>query len=110
MIRPPRGVWSRIMRNAALATRKQPLRLTATTLVHCSQVKSPKLVLGTLPPALLNSTSSRPNLSLMAANRASTWAGWVTSVGTARVRPAAVPARLAVSASASARRPASTTE
>ncbi len=58
MMRPPFGVWSRIIRNAALATRNAPLRLTSTTVRHWSQVNSPKLVLGTLPPALLNSTSS----------------------------------------------------
>src|SRR4051794_23541965 len=46
MIRPPCGFCSFIIRKAALAQRKQPFRFTFTTCVHCSQVKSPKLVLG----------------------------------------------------------------
>ena len=109
MIRPPCGDWSRIMRNAALAHKNAPFRFTATTWVHWSQVKSPKFVLGTLPPALLNSTSNRPYAALVAANSASTWAGSVTSVGTTRVCPAAAPASATVSSNASRRRPVSTT-
>ncbi len=65
-------------------------------------------MLGTSPPALLNSMSTRPNFSPIAANSAATWAGSVTSVGTASVCPPV--AMRAVSSSASLRRPASATD
>jgi len=108
MMRPPCGVWSRIMRKAALAHRNIAFRLTATTCCQPSHVMSPKLVVGTLPPALLNSMSTRPNFSFTAANKAATCAGSVTSVGTASVVPPV--ARLAVSSSIAARRPARATD
>ena len=63
---------------------------------------------GAFTPALLNSTSSRPNASLVRANSACTEAWSVTSVGTASAWPAGAPASAIVSSSASARRPAST--
>src|SRR5208337_2100080 len=107
MIRPPCGDWSRIARNAALAHRNMPSRLTAATRRHCSNVRSPKLVLGTLPPALLKSASSRPASACTRANRLATESGSLTSARTAiGLPPVAIPA---VSSSASARRPASAT-
>ncbi len=60
------------MRKAALAHRNIASRLIAQTLRHISKVKSPKLVLGTLPPALLNSVSNRPKVAFTLANSAST--------------------------------------
>ena len=63
---------------------------------------------GVLTPALLNSTSSRPNFSCVASNNARTCAGFVTSASThQRLRIAAGLARTA--SSASRWRPASTT-
>ena len=58
-------------------------------------------------PALLNSTSSRPNVSLTVANRPRTASGSPTSVGTARARAPAAPAIPRSPAEAPARRPAS---
>ena len=40
MMRPPRGVWSFIMRNASCVQRNAPVRLTSTTAFHCSKVSS----------------------------------------------------------------------
>ena len=41
MIRPPRGSWSFISRNAACVQRNAPVRLTSTTRRHCSNVSLP---------------------------------------------------------------------
>ena len=65
---------------------------------------------GAFTPALLNSTSSRPNVSLILAKKASTAAGSLTSVGTASAREPASPASPIVLCKASARRPAIATE
>ena len=61
------------MRNAWFAHMNIASKFTATTRRHISQVKSPKFVVGTLPPALLNSMSTRPNFSFTAANAAITF-------------------------------------
>src|SRR5262245_16366620 len=106
MIRPPRGFWSFISRNASCVHRNGPVRLVATTVCHLSNGRS-SIGMPALVPALLNSRSSRPNSCLVRANSALIDAGSVTSVGTASV--GALPAALAVASSASLRRPASTT-
>src|SRR5215469_11366310 len=62
-----------------------------------------------LVPALLNSKSIRPQVSLTLANSAAIEAGSVTSVGTTSVRGGTAFASRAVSSSLSLRRPARTT-
>ena len=108
MMRPPRGDCSFICRNAACAHRNEPVRLMSTTLFHCSRVRSsngpPALM-----PALLNSRSTRPKRSVVAANSARTEPGSATSVGTASGLPASVPASRIACSSGSRRRPASAT-
>ena len=64
MIRPPRGVCAFIIRNAARVQRKAPVRLVSTTARHCSTVRSSSGTPGAEMPALLKSTSSRPNVVL----------------------------------------------
>ena len=59
-------------------------------------------------PALLKSTSRRPNFSFAAANSARTAFGSVTSVGTTKARSPA-PESFAVSSRSSLRLPASAT-
>ena len=66
MIRPPRGVWSFMSRNASWVQRNAPVRLTSTTRRHCSTVRSSSGTGGAPVPALLNSRSSRPNVSFVA--------------------------------------------
>src|SRR5690348_760478 len=61
-------------------------------------------------PALLNSRSSRPNVSLVLWKSARTASGWLISVATASISAPPGFAAAAVSSSFSARRPASTTE
>ena len=78
--------WLFISLNASCVQRNRPVRLTSTTDFHCSDVTSSSGVRSDSVPALLNSTSSRPNFSLTAANRARTDSGCVTSV--VRHRPA----------------------
>src|SRR5689334_806670 len=65
---------------------------------------------GALVPALLNRTSSRPNISCVLAKSALTESGLLTSVGTASIFPPEDFADAAVLSSSAARRPASTTE
>ena len=72
MMRPPRGSWSRIMRKAARAHRKVPVRLAATTPNQSASSVSPMSRAGLPRPALLNNRSRRPNRSRTAANKAST--------------------------------------
>src|SRR5881397_3917228 len=60
MMRPPRGVWSFMMRKACCVHRNGPVRLVFTTACHCARVRSSKFTGGAPMPALLNSTSSRP--------------------------------------------------
>ncbi len=111
MIRPPRGSWSFMMRNASRVQRKAPVRLTSTTRRQSATVRFSSGTGGAPVPALLNRTSSRPNVRLVVSNRARTEDSSVTSVGTARARPGTVALwpRVTVSSSASGRRPASTT-
>src|SRR5580658_5878583 len=58
MIRPPRGCCAFISLMASCAHRKAPVRFTATTLFHCSRVRSSIGVARPLVPALLNRTSN----------------------------------------------------
>src|SRR5512139_2585961 len=44
MMRPPRGFWSFISRNASWVQRKAPVRLMSTTLFHCAYVRSSRLI------------------------------------------------------------------
>src|SRR4051812_37867716 len=108
-MRPPRGSCSFMMRNAAWAQRKLPVRLTCTTRAQSSYFRSSIGPAGTLPPALLNRKSSLPQSCFSLPNSALTEAGSPTSVGTAMARGVALPAIPAVSASASGRRPARAT-
>ena len=110
MIRPPRGSWAFITRNASRMPRKAPVRLVSTTRRQSSTVRSSSGT-GRRPiPALLKRRSTRPNAPTAASNRARTESGSVTSVGTASARGPAPPARAIVSARASGRRPAIATE
>ena len=109
MIRPPWGVWSFMIRKAACVHRNGPVRLMSTTFFHCSKVRSSSITPGALTPALLNSTSTRPQVAFTFANSAATDSGWLTSVGTAIARPGAAPDSVIASANGSARRPASAT-
>ena len=67
-------------------------------------------IAGVLVPALLNRRSSRPKASLVLAKRATTDAGSLTSVGTARALAPAAPASVTVASRASVRPPARATE
>src|SRR5881396_3359399 len=62
MMRPPRGVWLFMILNASCVHRNMPVRFVFTTACHCSSVKSSSMMLPGVPiPALLKSTSRRPN-------------------------------------------------
>src|SRR5829696_4922434 len=54
MMRPPCGSCDFIIRTASCAHRKEPVRLTFTTVLHCSNVMSSKGTAGAFVPALLN--------------------------------------------------------
>src|ERR1700679_3100585 len=79
MMRPPRGCWLFIMRNACYAHRNEPVRLTATTFDHCARVRSSIGMLRVLMPALLNNRSMRPYVALTVSNSAAIDAGSDTS-------------------------------
>src|SRR4051812_29886532 len=70
MMRPPGGVWSFIIRYAACAQRKTPFKFTPTTDCHCSKLRFSNGTPGPLIPALLKSTSRRPNTSFVFAKSA----------------------------------------
>src|SRR5664279_341192 len=109
MMRPPRGDWLFIIRNASCVQRKTAVRLMSTTVFHCSTVRSSSGSGGAPVPALLKSRSSRPKALRVAAKSALTAAGSVASVGTASALAASLPAAERVASSASARRPARAT-
>src|SRR5215469_4068501 len=92
------------MRTASWVQRKAPVRFTPTIACHCSKLRSSIGIAGVPMPALLNSMSSRPNLSLIRANTPLTWAGSPTSAGAIRWPPEIW---LAVCASVSSLRPTS---
>jgi len=81
MMRPPCGACDFMRRMACCAHRNEPVRLTATTALHCSNVRSSSGTAGALEPALLNSTSKRPNVSFTRWNNAATASGCAISVG-----------------------------
>src|SRR5258708_9999199 len=70
MMRPPAGFCDFIALMASWAHRKDPVRLTATTLLHWSKLRSSIGTPGALMPALLKSTSRRPKASRVLANKA----------------------------------------
>src|SRR5258706_316450 len=109
MMRPPRGSWSFMMRIASCAQRKLPVRFAFTTFCHCSNVRSSIGIAGAPMPALLKSTSRRPNISFTFAKSARTDSGLATSVGTARARSPTADSCTAA-CSGSRRRPANTTQ
>jgi len=109
-MRPPCGCCSFISRIASWAQRNAPVRLTLTTVCHCSKVRSSMGTSGAFTPALLKSRSSRPNVSLILTNNLRTLSGRPTSAGTQRTVPPAAPVIAAVCSSAATRRPANTTE
>src|SRR5579872_762817 len=88
MMRPPRGTWVFMSRNASWVQRKAPVRLVSTTAFHWSYVRSSSGTAGAPIPALLNSRSNRPRASFVLANSALMDAGFVTSVGTTTTRDA----------------------
>jgi hypothetical protein len=106
MIRPPIGRWRFMIRNASCVHKNAPVRLTSTTAFHCSWDRSSRRTGGAPVPALLNSRSSLPNVSVVLANRARTEAGSDTSAGTANARAPSAPAWATVSCNRSIRRPA----
>ena len=108
MIRPPIGFWSFMILNASWVQRNEPVKIEPTT--ACQRSNGNSSIGAAAPnPALLNSTSSRPKVSLVLANKARTESGLLTSVGT----PSALPCMLSTSpttaCSGSGRRPATTT-
>ena len=98
MIRPPRGDWRFISRNASCVHRNAPVRFVSTTARHCSSVSSSSGTAGAPMPALLKSRSRRPNLASTSAKSAATDAGSRTSHATATAPP---PASAAASSSGS---------
>src|ERR1700737_3753961 len=108
MMRPPRGVWSFMIRNACWVHRNGAVRLVFTTACHCARLKSSNGIAGAPMPALLKRTSSRPKASITLANSAAIDPGSVMSAETGRLLPKLSPSFL-VSSSLSRRRPASTT-
>src|SRR5665213_2024209 len=106
MMRPPRGCWAFISRNAAWMHKNAPVRLVSKTSRHCSKERSSNGIAGALVPALLKSRSRRPNRALISAKRAAMDAG---SVKSAAIATAAGPAFRATSSSRALRRPVRTT-
>ena len=82
MIRPPRGAWAFIIRNAPWVHRKAPVRLVSTTRRQASTLSSSSGLGGAPVPALLKSRSRRPQRRCTASNTAATDGGEVTSAGT----------------------------
>src|SRR4051812_17298624 len=108
MMRPPRGSWLFMMRNACCVHRNAPVRFVSITRRHCSNGRSSSATPSGVPtPALLNNTSSRPNRARVAENIAVTWSGCVTSHST--TSEGAAPADAATASSLPRSRPASTT-
>ena len=109
MMRPPRGLWLFMIRNASWVQRNEPVRLVSTTARHCSTDRSSRGMAGAPIPALLNRRSRRPKTSTVRVKRARMDSGSVTSVGTAVARPPVDPISDATSLRGSGRRPDTTT-
>src|SRR5215467_5043223 len=106
MIRPPRGSWSLITRNAAWVHRNAAVRFTPTTDCQSANDTSSSGTGGRPRPALLNSTSTRPKWLCACSKSRRTSAGLLTSAATASIRdPSAAPSRT-VCSSGPGRRPA----
>ena len=71
MMRPPRGSCAFMILMASCVQRNIPVRLVSTTFFHCLVGQSSSGTAGAPIPALLNRTSSRPNVSRVLANRIS---------------------------------------
>ena len=110
MMRPPRGCCAFMILIASCEHRNAPVRLTPSTVLHCSKVRSSIGTAGVPEPALLNRRSSLPKVSSAFANSARTASGLLTSVGTASILPPPEGASAAVFSNSAARRPASVTE
>ena len=67
MMRPPRGDWRFMIRNASCVQRKAPVRFVSITAAQFSRSRSSSGTAGAPTPALLNSRSSRPNLASISA-------------------------------------------
>ena len=76
-----------MIRNAAWVQRNGPVRLVSTTACHCASVRFSIGTGGAPVPALLNSTSRRPNFSTVRAKSVSTDRASATLVGTAQHGP-----------------------
>ncbi len=109
MIRPPGGCWFFMILNASCVHRKAPVRLMSTTAFHCSYDSSSSDMAGAPMPALLNSTSSRPNVSIVLAKSARTDSGTPTSVWTTSAFDGPAFPSAAAASSRSTRRPARAT-
>src|SRR5512133_798524 len=109
MIRPPRGCWWRMTRNASRVQRKAPVRLTATAAFHSARGTASSSRAGEKVPALLKRRSTRRCRWTVRSNRARTDASSLTSVGIGSSAPGSSAPRSATEASVSRRRPASTT-
>ena len=84
MIRPPRGDWRFMMRNASCVQRNVPVRLVSTHGRPLLERRGPRAARRARRcPALLNSRSSRPNRSSISAKSAATDSGSRTSQVTA---------------------------
>ena len=105
MILPPCGDCAFMARTAAAAHSMEPVRFTATVASQSARLISSTEAAGPNTPALLNSTSTRPQRWRAAAKSRSTSSGTVTSQGTASAWACPAP----VSSSCASRRPASTT-
>ena len=80
MMRPPRGSCAFMILIASCVQRNKPVRLVSTTFFQVSSGRSSIGIAGAPMPALLNSTSRRPNASLVFANSALIDAG-IADVG-----------------------------
>ena len=111
MIRPPRGSWSFMSRNAAWVQRNAPVRLTSTTRRHCSTVRSSSGTAGAPRAGVVEqqveAAEGLPRRLEEGRDRRG-----IAHVGRERPAPACrpVPPRPTVCSRASRRRPASTTE
>src|ERR1051326_8999588 len=107
MMRPPIGFCSFIMRKACCVHRKVPCTIEPMTPFQRSHARS-SISDAAPKPALLNRTSSRPKVAFVFANKASTDAGSLTSVGTPSALTCSASISLTTACSGSGRRPATT--
>ncbi len=89
MMRPPRGCCFFFISRTRPGCTKAPVRLVSTTAFQVATGSSSSSTGGAPMPALLNSTSRRPNVSSIRANSAA-HRGLVADVGRLRQRPPAL--------------------